>query len=396
MEASLYTHDLPATIQAERTLFQVPSLPEWIAPTIEFLKQKSLLSGVCEESRAAKLVLALHEALTNSIVHGNLEVDSALKERDDDSFTRILAERSSDPTYSGRMVTIEVLYDGDRCQWSLTDEGRGFDFDRLLNRAVIDEAEIVLASGRGILMMKAFMDEVQYELGGRRVLLAMRRDSGREKRQHPRSNVQKRVQVVPIRADGTVDWSLAYQAVTQNLSTDGIAILQSRLATSDRVLITMESVGSEPLMFHARVRHFRAVNGGLVELGCQFLPELADSGEPQSPRSLESAIDAILDGLAASEEMRDEHRCHGRTGYTECIEVHSPSGGPTLLAYARNLSRGGIAFISSVPIALEPKLLTLPQRDRTPLRIHAQVVRCVRIAEGLFDAAAQFQHLARS
>ena len=388
---SLRAHDLPATVQLEQTIFQVPSLPDWIAPTIEFLKQKSLLSGACEESRAVKLTLALHEALTNSIIHGNLEVDSDLKEQEDNAFTRLLAQRAADPAYANRTVTIEVGYDGERCQWALTDQGRGFDYQRLLDREVVDEAEIWLASGRGILMMKAFMDEVRYEQGGRRVVLAMRRESGREKRQHPRSDVQQRVRVVPIRSDGSVDWGLAYQAVTQNLSASGMALLQARLATSERVLIALES-GGQPLFLPAQVRHCRAVHDGLVELGCQFLTG-ASIAEAPAGGALEAAVDSLMEELASDEERHAERRSHPRAGYTECIELQPLQGGPVQQAYARNLSRGGIAFISAAPVALEPKLLMLPQRDRTPLRIRGRVVRCVRIAEGLYDAAAQFQHL---
>jgi anti-sigma regulatory factor (Ser/Thr protein kinase) len=395
METSLTAPHLPDTVSAEQTVFQVPSLPDWIAPTIEFLKQKALLSGACEESRAAKLTLALHEALTNSIIHGNLEVDSALKERDDNSFTRLLAQRAADPAYADRLVTIEVRYDGDRCQWALTDQGRGFDHERLMNREVVDETEIWLASGRGILMMKAFMDEVRYEQDGRRVVLAMCREAGREKRQHPRTDMQKRVQVVPIRADGSVDWTLAYQAVTQNLSSSGMALLQSRLATSERVLIALEQFGGEPLFLPAQVRHLRAIHDGMVELGCQFLPETRGTDRSSEGLSLEAAIDTILEGLSTQEERQDERRYHPRAGFTECIELQPLHGGAVQLAYARNLSRGGIAFISSVPVALEPKCLTLPQRDGTPLRIQARVIRCARIAEGLYDAAAQFQHLTR-
>ena len=316
---SLRAHDLPATVQLEQTIFQVPSLPDWIAPTIEFLKQKSLLSGACEESRAVKLTLALHEALTNSIIHGNLEVDSDLKEQEDNAFTRLLAQRAADPAYANRTVTIEVGYDGERCQWALTDQGRGFDYQRLLDREVVDEAEIWLASGRGILMMKAFMDEVRYEQAGRRVVLAMRRESGREKRQHPRSDVQQRVRVVPIRSDGSVDWGLAYQAVTQNLSASGMALLQARLATSERVLIALES-GGQPLFLAAQVRHCRAVHDGLVELGCQFLTG-ASIAEAPAGGALEAAVDSLMEELASDEERHAERRSHPRAGYTECIEL---------------------------------------------------------------------------
>ena len=60
---------LPSAVSAERSHLQVPSQPDWIAPTVEYLKQKAILCGACQESRVGKVMLALHEALTNAIKH---------------------------------------------------------------------------------------------------------------------------------------------------------------------------------------------------------------------------------------------------------------------------------------------------------------------------------------
>jgi anti-sigma regulatory factor (Ser/Thr protein kinase) len=390
MDADPTSPDLPAAVHAEQTVLQIPSLPDWITPTVEYLKHKALLSGACEESRAGKLTLALHEALTNSIVHGNLAIASSLKERADDAFARALAERCSDPHYASRPVLIEVSYDGERCQWALTDQGDGFDHQRLLARRA-DEADLWLASGRGILLMKAFLDDVRYDQGGRRVLLTLLRSSGAEKRQHPRAPLRRRVQIAPVRPDGSVDWGLACAGVAQNLSSSGMAVLQAQLATSERVLIGLET-GGRPQFFHAQVRHCRTVEAGMVELGCQFLPDQPGATPAGPPRSVEEAVGGLLAGLERR-EGRDERRAHPRTAYTERIEVRGLDGGPTLFAYARDLSRGGVSFIATEPVALEMKVLALPQRGGPPLRLRARVVRCARITEGFFDVAAQFQEL---
>jgi anti-sigma regulatory factor (Ser/Thr protein kinase) len=381
-------------------VLQVPSLPDWIDPTVQYLRSKALLCGACEQARAGKLMLALLEALTNSIIHGNLEVDSKLKEQED-AFARLLAERAADPRYASRQVTIEVAYDGDCCRWALTDQGRGFDFERVLNRPPADEAELWLPSGRGILLMKALVDEVRYEQGGRRVVLGLWR--GPEKRRHPRTPVQQSVRVVPLRADGSPDWPLAESGVAQNLSASGmagvaqnlsasgIAILQARLASSDRVLIGLET-GGQPVFLPAQVRHCRTLDGGLVELGCQFVAAAAPPA-PAAPLGVEEAVADLLNGARARQSPPGERRLHPRAGYAERIEIHSPGGGPPLHAYTRNLSRGGIAFIATEPIALEGKVLVLPQIGQPPLRVRAVVVRCARITDGFYDVGAQFQAL---
>jgi len=89
----------------------------------------------------------LHEALTNAVVHGNLELASDLKERDDDTFARALAERTADPHFCERNVLIEVDHNEDRCCWTFTDEGRGFDYRCYLEREP-DEESLWLSSGR--------------------------------------------------------------------------------------------------------------------------------------------------------------------------------------------------------------------------------------------------------
>src|ERR1017187_6137108 len=124
--------DLPllsAQIVAERTHLAIPSLPSWIEPTVEFLRQKAVMGGACQETRSGKLLVALHDAITNAMIHGNLEVASELKEQGNCAFAQALAQRASDPSLSSRKVDIVVDFDGDSCRWIITDEGRGFDVD---------------------------------------------------------------------------------------------------------------------------------------------------------------------------------------------------------------------------------------------------------------------------
>ncbi|HMF19257.1 MAG TPA: hypothetical protein VKE98_18770, partial [Gemmataceae bacterium] len=121
--------DLPSLVCAEQTLVRLPSRPHWIEETVDYLCRKAILCGACQETRSRKLMVALQEALVNSVVHGNLELSSELKERGDSSFAKALAERAADPGLAQRNVDIVVDYDGQRCRWLITDEGKGFDVD---------------------------------------------------------------------------------------------------------------------------------------------------------------------------------------------------------------------------------------------------------------------------
>jgi anti-sigma regulatory factor (Ser/Thr protein kinase) len=371
MDESVHPPDISSAVLLERSRLRIPSRPEWIAPTVEHLKQHARLCGACHESRAGKLVLALHEALTNAVVHGNLELASALKERDDDAFARALAERTADPHYSGRNVIIEVDHDEERCCWSVTDQGRGFDHRHYLEREP-DEESLWLSSGRGILLMRAFVDEVRYDQDGRRVTLTLHRDSGIEKRRQPRERMQQRVQVAPIRPDGSVDWQAAYEALSQNLSPDGMGLLQAQLATSDRVLLAIELEG-QTLHFPAQVRHCQAVGEGMVELGCRFL--LQSEPQPELPGDrpdVEEVVELLLQRRRNLPRASDERRAHPREAYTERIDILIAKGSSPQVGFARDLSRSGIAFICTTAVRLEPIIVCLPQLEGPPLRLKAR------------------------
>ena len=75
---------------------------------------------------------------------------------------------------AGRVVDIAGCFDGKVCEWIFTDQGKGFDVDAVLARCLSDDADMMFSSGRGILLMKAFVDDVRFELGGRRVMLTLK------------------------------------------------------------------------------------------------------------------------------------------------------------------------------------------------------------------------------
>ena len=394
MISELQTPFLPAAIAAEQTYLHIPSQPEWIAPTVEYLKNKAIQCGACHETRANKLMLALHEALTNSIIHGNLELSSDLKERSDNAFAEALAARSVDPHYATRTVEVRIDYDGEHCRWTFTDQGKGFDVERALARVTNPDPEMVLASGRGILLMRAFLDEVRYEAGGRRVVLTLARPSGEEKRWTTRLPMQRPVRVAPVRADGTVDWEAAYEGLSQNLSPDGMGILQARLATSDRILIGLDWEG-QMLYVPAEVRHCQTRGGDVVELGCHFqVSAAASTRSVASSAKVDQAIDKLLSQLNSQEVRHDERRLNPRAVFTARIRVQMEPHSEPIIGFGRDLSKGGMSFLTSTPLPRKDVIVSLPQQDETLLRVVARIVRCNQLMAGIYDVGAEFVDVA--
>lgn len=397
MNSSHDSPDLPSYLLAERTHLRLPSKPHWIEATVDWLRQKAVLSGACQESRAGKLLVALHEALSNAIIHGNLEVSSSLKERGDDAFASMLAKRIADPRYACRAVDVHIECDANQCRWIITDEGPGFDVDFVLRRHQSDDPELLLASGRGILIMKSFLDVVRWDQGGRRLILALSRTSGEEKRRALRVSHQQPVRVAPIRLDGSVDWQAAYDAVGRNYSGQGMAVIQEQLAQADRILIAM-TVNEEVIYVPAEVRHCRSVASGIVELGCRFQSEPAAqvATTPSTGKSLtrmHEAITALLEQHAAPRVPGDERRRHPRAVYTERVDITITAGAEPMPGYARDLSKGGVSFIIHTPLHEEITVALLPRDGSRPLHLRARVVRCNRLIEGFYDVGARFLEL---
>jgi hypothetical protein len=251
--------------------------------------------------------------------------------------------------------------------------------------------------------MRSFLDEVTYEDKGRRLILTMCRESGEEKRKQPRLEATQPVRIAPIRADGSVDWEAAYAAVSHNLSEQGIGLLQERLAATDRIIIGIYSK-DQPIYIPAEVRHCRSVGGDIVELGCRFqthaeIPSaVAAAVTPQvdAEQALQEAIQRLVDRQMGPWLGDDERRTHPRVVFNRRVELLRASSPQPVIGFARDLSKGGVAFVSTVALAEEPVIIILPQEDGPPLRVRGRIVRCNKIEEGFYDAGASFLQLAET
>jgi anti-sigma regulatory factor (Ser/Thr protein kinase) len=387
---------VPDHVASERTRLVIPSLPNWIEPTVEYLRQKAILCGACHESRAGKLLIALLEAVSNAVIHGNLEVSSKLKEAGDDAFARALAERSADPVLSARVVDIVMDYDSERCRWIITDEGPGFDVERVLARCLSDDPELTLASGRGILMMHSLLDAMHYDLGGRRLTLTLNQPSGAEKRRERRLPLKLPIHVAPPAADGTPDLAAGSVAVAQDLSEHGVALLQAELVEGQRIFIGIPRDGAT-VYVPAAVRHCRTIADGSVQLGCEFEFAAPADAPPDAAEQLTQVHAAIVGVLARHQGTplpADERRAYPRVPFTADVTVTSDTHG-AITAYARDLSKGGMAIISRTLLPMRGVVVSLHD-DGPALRIGARVVRCNRIQEGYFDVGLQFIRLVAS
>lgn len=115
--------------------------------------------------------LGLVEMILNAIEHGNLEIDFQMKsnalEGNIDDWENLLKTQLKNESMSARKVMIKFKMNQEFCQWTITDEGPGFDWR---NRPDPDDPEMLLAAnGRGITLTSMQFEEMEYNDKGNEV-----------------------------------------------------------------------------------------------------------------------------------------------------------------------------------------------------------------------------------
>lgn len=143
-----------------------------IPPLIGFLQDDATRLGACDEADRVRVGVALDEALVNALYHGNLELSSDLRDADQAKYRRIVKERQQTSPYRDRRIYVEARLSNQEVAISIRDEGPGFDPTNLPDPT--DPANLENIGGRGVMLMRTFMDDVQYNEQGNEVTLYKR------------------------------------------------------------------------------------------------------------------------------------------------------------------------------------------------------------------------------
>lgn len=155
----------------ECTAFVLENESRLIMPLIDHLQAQ--LPHWSDGSRL-QIGMALNEALTNAMHHGNLEVPSTLRTDDESDYYFLIRQRQKSLPYCDRRVRVQFEASPERIQIEISDEGPGFD-----PAAVPDPrspANLEKLSGRGLLLIRTFMDEVQFADKGSRIVMIKHRE----------------------------------------------------------------------------------------------------------------------------------------------------------------------------------------------------------------------------
>ncbi|MFG0336048.1 MAG: response regulator [Maioricimonas sp. JB049] len=159
------------TVQ-QRIVFELPSRMRAAAQLARYLQTLCTSTSGLDGTTRARMGVAVEEALLNAVVHGNLEIGPDLRESEDDSFSELIGHRENKSPWRDRMVHVVYESSAAEIRFVIRDEGPGFDASDLAS--VTSNDRLMKAGGRGILLMRCFMDEVTFNQDGTEVTMVLR------------------------------------------------------------------------------------------------------------------------------------------------------------------------------------------------------------------------------
>ncbi len=145
---------------------------EEVSGVVQMVVDQLRRVGQCSEADRMRVGIAIEEALLNAIIHGNLAIQSDLRERADHAFERLIARRRQQVGYRHRIVRVSYHVSPEEARISICDEGQGFESTGVPDPSLPEH--LTRPSGRGILLMRAFLDEVTFNDCGNVVTLVKR------------------------------------------------------------------------------------------------------------------------------------------------------------------------------------------------------------------------------
>jgi DNA-binding NarL/FixJ family response regulator/anti-sigma regulatory factor (Ser/Thr protein kinase) len=151
------------------SVFRLQSDPAIIAALLELIREE--LDGLefGDPTGRIQITIALQEALTNALYHGNLELSTDLRQQDEKVFDDLAECRMVQEPYGSRHIRVQVQLDRDAVRFVVADDGPGFDtavFDR-----PVQPDDLTRIGGRGLLLIRTFMDQVSFNSIGNQITM---------------------------------------------------------------------------------------------------------------------------------------------------------------------------------------------------------------------------------
>lgn len=150
--------------------------PRGPAALVSYCQDAMRMMNLCDEAEMVRVGTALAEAIQNAIDHGNLELDSRLREEGDGTEYHELGRRRSDESpYRDRRVHVTARLTPAEAVFVVRDDGPGFDPASRPDPTAPEN--LALSYGRGLMLIHTFMDEVRFNDRGNEITMVQRKQA---------------------------------------------------------------------------------------------------------------------------------------------------------------------------------------------------------------------------
>lgn len=149
--------------------FVLDNTSELIPPLIQHFQETLQLLQFADDRARLRVCVALTEAIENAVFHGNLELSSEMRTGDGNLWHEEAARRRARSPYANRTVEVQAALSRREARFIIRDQGPGFNPDALPDP--LDPEHLAAIGGRGILLIRTFMDQVAFNERGNEITL---------------------------------------------------------------------------------------------------------------------------------------------------------------------------------------------------------------------------------
>ena len=161
-----YSHDVEFSPTPKSYAVVLKNDLNLIGPTIENIQAN--LPSWSDRDRL-QIGMAIDEALVNAMHHGNLEVNSTMREGDETDYYEMIRIRQGKAPWNNRRVRVESEFSDQHICIQVSDEGPGFDPLTIPDPRTPENLHRV--SGRGLFLIRNFMDQVAHNSAGNQITM---------------------------------------------------------------------------------------------------------------------------------------------------------------------------------------------------------------------------------
>ena len=168
---------LISTLTENTFKFDLPNDATLISPLVGLLMQVMSGMDVAGGTALVRLGTAIEHAVVNAMFRGNLELGPSVTPSHralvyDDATTALIEKRKITEPYADRRVHVEATATKTEIRFLVRDDGNGFDISKVKQKGEVQKLDT--ESGRGLVLMQSFTDEMNFNVTGNEVEMIKR------------------------------------------------------------------------------------------------------------------------------------------------------------------------------------------------------------------------------